>query len=140
MYINIEQLNEHWTDIYYCLHYKHKEKITHQAVRIMQHIKKNQDVTVGLIAKKLSVSHNTASEHIKRLIKKGYVKKIRKEKDERKVFLTLTSAGQDALHYHTALDAEKLAGILNNLSPSEQQRISDAFALLAEEAKKCSLP
>lgn len=72
-----DQLNRHWTNIYYHLHYTHQEKITHQAIRIMQHIEKNQHATVGFIAKKLSVSHNTASEHIKRLIQKGYIEKIR---------------------------------------------------------------
>lgn len=58
--------------------------------------------------------------------------------DERKVFLSLTQEGKDVLHYNTALDQDKLAAILDRLSESKQKRILEAFATLAEEAKKCS--
>ncbi len=36
----IAKLNQQWTDIYYVLHYKHKDNISHQAIRLMQHIEK----------------------------------------------------------------------------------------------------
>ena len=52
---------------------KHDDQLSHQAVRMLQHIEKNRFVTIGHLARLLDVSHNTASEHVKRLIQKGLV-------------------------------------------------------------------
>ncbi|MCI3988239.1 MarR family transcriptional regulator, partial [Bacillus vallismortis] len=71
------KLNQQWTDIYYLLQYKHKDNISHQAIRLMQHIEKRGESTIGALAEYLSVSHNTASVHTKRLIQKGFAAKRR---------------------------------------------------------------
>ncbi|SPU09704.1 transcriptional regulator [Bacillus licheniformis] len=71
----IEVMNQNWTDIYYHLHMKHDDQLSHQAVRMLQHIEKNRFVTIGHLARLLDVSHNTASEHVKRLIQKGLYRK-----------------------------------------------------------------
>src|SRR3954468_23977393 len=104
----IEQLNHLWTDIYYQLRYDHQEKITHQSIRILQVIQKEDEVGIKEIAEAIQVSHNTASEHIKRILEKKYVFKTRSSEDERKVILRLTDLGNDVLHRHSSLDEEKL--------------------------------
>ncbi len=133
----IETINEQWTDIYYLLHYVHDDNITHQAIRLLQHIEKNKETTMGDLAKHLSVSHNTASEHTKRLIKKGLVTKRRSSIDERKVFVTLTEEGRNVLYRHTRLDKDKLRKVLENLRTSDLEIIQKAFSILNEGAKKC---
>ena len=55
---------------------------------------KEKAVGIKDIAGAIQVSHNTASEHIKRLLKKKYVYKTRSVEDERKVILKLTSLGR----------------------------------------------
>ena len=74
--MKVEELNSYWTSIYYHLHYTHQEKITHQTIRLLQHIDKSSSVGIKEIADYLHVSHNTASEHVKRRIEKGYVYKL----------------------------------------------------------------
>jgi DNA-binding MarR family transcriptional regulator len=83
------------------------------------------------------VTHNTASEHIKRLIKKGFVSKERSVEDERRVFVILTKEGSEVLYRNTRLDNEKLKNVLENLDTSDIEKIEKAFALLSQEAKKC---
>ncbi|MES1039718.1 MarR family winged helix-turn-helix transcriptional regulator [Peribacillus simplex] len=132
----IGQLNQLWTDIYYQLRYKHQEKITHQSIRILQVIQKENDVGIKEIAKTIHVSHNTASEHIKRLLEKKYVIKTRSIKDERKVVLKLTDLGGDVLHRHSSLDEEKLKQLLfEKMSKEERKLILEAFTLLKERAE-----
>ncbi|QWI73154.1 MarR family transcriptional regulator (plasmid) [Bacillus mycoides] len=132
----IVQLNQLWTDIYYQLRYNHQEKITHQAIRIMQIIQKESEVGIKDIAHEIQVSHNTASEHVKRLLEKGYVFKTRSEVDERKVVLKLTDLGDEVLHRHSSLDEEKLKYILfEKMTYEERQSIVDAFTLLKERAE-----
>ena len=52
----------------------------HQAIRILQIVSREKDITIGKVATELSLSHNTASEHIKRLIQKGFIVKERNKK------------------------------------------------------------
>ncbi|MBT2638601.1 MarR family transcriptional regulator [Bacillus sp. ISL-39] len=129
-------LNHLWTDIYYQLRYNHQEKITHQGIRILQVIEKEDEVGIKEIANAIQVSHNTASEHIKRLLEKNYVFKTRSSKDERKVILRLSDLGIDVLHRHSSLDEEKLKQILfDQMSDEERKLILEAFILLKERAK-----
>ncbi|SFA69781.1 MULTISPECIES: MarR family winged helix-turn-helix transcriptional regulator [unclassified Bacillus (in: firmicutes)] len=131
-------INKYWTDIYFHTHYPHKEKISHQVVRILQVVEKQDSVGINEIASYLKVSHNTASEHIKRIIEKGYLIKNKHPQDERKVTLCLTEFGREVLHHNTSLDEEKLGTILNGLSDQEQRLIEEALKLLSESAKKCT--
>jgi DNA-binding MarR family transcriptional regulator len=132
----IVQLNQLWTDVYYKLRYNHQEKITHQAIRILQVIQKESSVGIKEIANAIQVSHNTASEHIKRLIEKKYLYKTRSIEDERKVILKLTDLGSDILHRHSSLDEEKLKKLLfEKMSNEERNLILEAFNLLKERAK-----
>lgn len=133
--MKVEELNSYWTSIYYHLHYTHQEKITHQTIRLLQHIDKSSSVGIKEIADYLHVSHNTASEHVKRNIDKGYVYKNRDIHDERKVILHLTEAGKDLLKRNSSLDEEKVSAILREMTASEKQLIQQAFQLLCERAK-----
>ncbi|MBU3569107.1 MULTISPECIES: MarR family winged helix-turn-helix transcriptional regulator [Priestia] len=133
--MKVEELNSYWTSIYYHLHYTHQEKITHQTIRLLQHIDKSSSVGIKEIADYLHVSHNTASEHVKRSIEKGYVYKNRDIQDERKVILHLTEAGKDILKRNSSLDEEKVSAILLEMTASEKQLIQQAFRLLSERAK-----
>ncbi len=117
------------------MHYTHQEKITHQTIRLLQHIDKSSSVGIKEIADYLHVSHNTASEHVKRNIDKGYVYKNRDIHDERKVILHLTEAGKDLLKRNSSLDEEKVSAILREMTASEKQLIQQAFQLLSERAK-----
>lgn len=132
-----DQLNQNWTDIYYFLHYPHTEKISHQLIRILQQIDKESTVSIKQIAERLYISQNTASEHAKRLLERGYIKKERSSADERKVMLTLTDEGRESVKKNTMLDGEKLRIIWKSLSNEERKKIEEGFHILSKEAKKC---
>ncbi|MDC3412456.1 MarR family winged helix-turn-helix transcriptional regulator [Aquibacillus sp. 3ASR75-11] len=134
---NVSEINYYWTEIYYHLHLPHKEKITHQVIRILQHIEKNNGIGIGEVATYLNVSHNTASENVKRIIQKGYLQKQRDLSDERKVILCLTDTGKDVLYRNTSLDEEKLKKVLNQFSSKDRQMIEQGFRTLSEGVKKC---
>ena len=138
MSIQSNQLNQYWTDIYFYLHYPHVDKITHQAVRILQLLDKHPDAGINEVAKVLKISHNTASEHVKRLIEKNYIVKERSGEDQRRVILRLTGLGSDVLYRNTSLDDQKLSKVLDQLSQEEKIIIEKAFQTLSEVAKKCT--
>lgn len=131
------KLNHYWTDIYFYLHYPHEDKITHQAVRILQLIEKEQYVGVNEVASYLHISHNTASEHVKRLLEKKYIIKEKNPEDQRKVNICLSELGKNVLHRNTNLDESKLKTVLEQLSEQEKVIVEKALELLSEGAKKC---
>ncbi|KIL73814.1 MarR family winged helix-turn-helix transcriptional regulator [Pseudobacillus badius] len=133
--MNAQFINEAWTDLYYYLHYQHEESLTHQNIRCMQAVKKNKDATIQFLSDALQVTHHTASEHVKRLIQKGYLKKERSLQDKRIVYVRLTGLGEAVLKRNTELDEEKLQSILERVSTEERQKIIEAFSLLRKEAK-----
>lgn len=131
------KFNDYWTDIYYHLHYPHKEKVTHQVIRILQHVQKEESVGINELANYLNVSQNTASDHIKRIITKGLLIKKRDSFDERKVILCLTDEGKEVVYRNTSLDEGKLDNILQSFNDGEKKMIINAFKLLSERAKRC---
>lgn len=131
----MKDINQHWESIYYHLRYEYEDNLSHQAIRILQIVSREKDITIGKVATELSLSHNTTSEHVKRLIQKGFIMKERNKQDERVVNLTLTKEGIEVLEKHTLLDIEKIKILESQLSKEEQQLIEKAFSLLAKEAK-----
>ncbi|CAI8744014.1 MULTISPECIES: MarR family winged helix-turn-helix transcriptional regulator [Bacillus] len=131
----MRNINQNWETIYYHLRYEYEDNLSHQAIRILQIISRETETTIGKVASELGLSHNTASEHVKRLIQKGFVIKERNKQDERVVNLTLTTEGKEALTKHTLLDEEKLKMLESQFSKEEQQLIEKAFSLLAKESK-----
>jgi len=131
----IQDINNYFTTIFYHLHTTHEDVISHQSVRILQMIQKEDEVTVRNIAELLNISQNTASEHIKKLERNGWVKKERAVDDQRKVMLHLTAEGLVIVKKNTELDAHKLQHALQQLSEEERQTILQAFHLLSEVSK-----
>ncbi|WP_370294572.1 MarR family winged helix-turn-helix transcriptional regulator [Rossellomorea marisflavi] len=134
----VKQLNQHWTDLYFHLHIQHQEKISHQVIRVLQLVEKREEVGVKDVADLHSVTHHTASEHVKRIIEKGYLLKKRNPQDERKVILELTERGREGLFRNTSLDEDKLQAALDLMTPEERATVSEAFRLLSEKAKSCT--
>jgi DNA-binding MarR family transcriptional regulator len=135
VFLGVNLINEAWTDLYYYLHYKHEESLTHQNIRCMQSIEKNKHVTVQFLSEVMDISHNTASEHIKRLIQKGYVRKEKNPDDKRVVQVELTDKGREVLKRNTELDEQKLQIVLDRLSSEEKEQILKSFELLKKETK-----
>lgn len=131
----MKDINHNWETIYYHLRYEYEDTLSHQTIRILQIISRKTETTIGKVAFELGLSHNTASEHVKRLIQKGFVIKERNKQDERVVNLALTTEGKEVLTKHTLLDEEKLKVLESHFSKEEQQLIETAFSLLAKESK-----
>lgn len=133
--IVIRDINKYFTDIYFNLHPTQEAVISHQSVRILQLVQKQQYVVIRDIAEQLSISHNTASEHVKRLVSNGWLYKERSDEDQRKVYLYLTDVGSVILKKNTELDEKKLQIALSRLSTNERKKIVEAFRLLSEVSK-----
>ncbi|GIN37223.1 MarR family transcriptional regulator [Heyndrickxia sp. FSL K6-6286] len=131
----IQDLNNYFTDIYFNLHPVQEENISHQSIRILQMVQKKKNMMIRDIAIELMISHNTASEHVKKLVRNGWLYKERSENDQRKVFLHLTDIGSSIVKKHTELDDNKLRIALSKLTATERAKVIEGFKLLSEVSK-----
>nr|WP_230198823.1 winged helix DNA-binding protein [Massilibacterium senegalense] len=92
-------------------------------------------MTVRYLSEALNISHNTASEHVKKLVHNGGVIKQRADEDQRKVYIKLTEDGLQVVKKNPELDEEKLQAALNKLSEQEKKIVLQAFRLLSRVAK-----
>jgi len=70
----------------------------HQALLVIKSVGHDSKATIGFLAERLQVHHNTAVELSDRLEQKRLIRRSRSEKDRRKVCLSLTQRGESLLH------------------------------------------
>lgn len=72
------------------------------------------------VARELSITVGTLTTAINRLVKKGYVERIRSEDDRRVVKLGLTKRGKLIFRVHQHFHREMVKGVLQTMTPEEE--------------------
>lgn len=88
--------------------------------------------TTSQVAEKLHLSRATMTVTVDRLVKKGYVERVRSQKDRRIVRLELTRRGRVVGRAYHAYHNRTVKSFLQNLDDNELQIISQAFKNLNE--------
>ncbi|EOT29070.1 fatty acid biosynthesis transcriptional regulator FabT [Enterococcus saccharolyticus] len=83
--------------------------------------------TTSEVAKELSITVGTLTIAINRLVKKGYVERIRSEDDRRVVKLSLTKKGKLLYRVHQHFHSQMIKEILVNMEEDEQHALLQAL-------------
>lgn len=70
--------------------------ITQSQAQLLFSVHRDSDATVGIIAQKLGLARTNVSAMCKKLAHMGFLKRKRREEDERFVSVALTEVGRDA--------------------------------------------
>lgn len=101
----------------------------HQLLLAVRGLKEGVSPTIGRIAERLQVQHNTAVELVRRCVDKGLVVKRASERDRREVLIELTSAGMRVLEKLALAHRKELQStapaLLGAMSTLLQGRSSD---------------
>ena len=81
--------------------------------------------TTSEVAKELSITVGTLTTAINKLVKKGYVERIRSEDDRRVVKLGLTKKGKLLFRVHQHFHREMVKNILDGMATEEQHALLD---------------
>lgn len=84
-------------------------------VHILEAIQKSESNMMSQIAKRLMVTQGTLTVSASKLVKKGYVERVRDEKDKRIVRLLLTEKADPILAIHEKFHEEMIDKLLNEL-------------------------
>ena len=88
-------------------------------MHIIEAIAVNEPKKMSQVAKALSVTVGTLTIAINNLVKKGYVDRVRSEKDRRVVYISLSSKGRKAFDHHAKFHEEMIQATVKGLSTEE---------------------
>lgn len=94
------------------------------------------ETTVSDIASAMSISTPTATVAIKKLERKGYVKKSPCTRDGRKMLVTLTPYGKEVYIKHRLFHTEMARNVSNQFHDSEKEILLRVMTKLSEFFKK----
>lgn len=93
--------------------------ISNNDMHIIEAIGVNEPKNMSSVAKTLSVTVGTLTIAINNLVKKGYVERVRSEKDRRVVFISLSEKGLKAYAHHAAFHREMIKATIKGLNSEE---------------------
>lgn len=92
-------------------------------VHILESIEKSESNMMSAIAKRLMVTQGTLTVSTSKLEKKGYVNRLKDEKDKRIVRLVLTEKAREVLDEHTHFHEDMIDKLLNEIELKKEQEL-----------------
>lgn len=92
-------------------------------VHILESIDKSESNMMSAIAKRLMVTQGTLTVSTSKLEKKGYVERIKDEKDKRIVRLKLSEKARGVLDEHDRFHEEMIEKLLNEIELDKEQEL-----------------
>ncbi len=109
-----------------------EENISRTEMHTLEAIEESEYVTLTQIADKLCVTKATASVTVKRLVKKGFVKKVKEENDKRISTLKLTQKGENSCSKHREFHEGLVNGILHDFKIEEYPHVVKSLQALLD--------
>ena len=131
------QLMDFYPRIYFACHLRHvvdtdtDVKITANQASILDHLDTDEPVSLYDLSLHMGVTPSTMSITVERLVKLGYIDRVKDKIDARKVNLSLTKAGAKIKRSKSVLDPKLVEALLKRLSDEERNKALEGLALLA---------
>ena len=107
-------------------------KLSMTEVHILEAIEKSESNMMSAIAKRLMVTQGTLTVSTSKLVKKGYVERVRDERDKRIVRLKLTERAENILEIHNRFHEEMIERLLNELELDKEVELIQSLRNLME--------
>ena len=107
-------------------------KLSMTEVHILEAIEKSESNMMSAIAKRLMVTQGTLTVSTSKLVKKGYVERVKDERDKRIVRLKLTEKAVSILDIHNRFHEETIERLLNELELDKEVELIQSLRNLME--------
>lgn len=119
---------------FYKLFYETEELILKQGIKCLTttelHVIEaigNDSLTMNELSDRLGITMGTATVAINKLTDKGFIKRERSHHDRRKVFVSLSKKGEEALKYHDNFHKTIISKMTENLTDEELNEFTGIF-------------
>ena len=106
--------------------------ITNNDMHVIEAIGQEEARNMSSVARDLGVTVGTLTIAANNLVKKGYVKRERSQKDRRVVLISLTGKGNRAFEHHKKFHQEMIHATIDDLSQEETKVLVGALSHLRE--------
>lgn len=110
--------------------------ISNNDMHIIEAIGIDEPKNMSSVAKELSVTVGTLTIAINNLVKKGYVNRIRSDKDRRVVYISLSGKGRKAYNHHAEFHREMIKATIDGLNGDEVSVLVKSLENLVHFFKK----
>lgn len=108
------------------------QDISNNDMHIIEAVGIQSPRNMSAVAKSLSITVGTLTIAINNLVKKGYVSRVRSEKDRRVVLLSLTPKGKRAYEHHRKFHDDMIQATIAGLDQEEVRVLVKALTNLKE--------
>lgn len=108
--------------------------LTHTELHIIEAIGKDS-VTMNELSERLAITMGTATVAITKLGEKGFVTRARSNSDRRKVHVSLSKKGIEALNYHNNYHKMIVSNITENIDKDDLEHFLKIFEKILENLK-----
>lgn len=115
---------------------KKYSKMTTNDMHVIEAIGPGEGKTMSTVARTLNVTLGTLTISVNSLVKKGYVNRVRSDKDRRVVLVSLTKEGIQAYRHHQKFHEKMIQSVIGNLEKDEQEVLHRALDKLNDFFKK----
>ena len=133
-----ERFERAYRRIWGALHRGDEPGLSQHERQLLHHVPAEGGVALTDLARHLLLPKSTASVAVKDLERRGFVRRRRDARDERRLAIVLTGEGRRRVEADTVLEPEALAGALAGLDPATRAALLDGFEALADAAEQTS--
>lgn len=106
--------------------------ITPPQFEALQHLKNNQDITIGELSNKMFLACSTITDLVDRMEKNELVKRVRDDKDRRVVRVQVLEKGNELINEVLHARRNYLADVLKELCEKERELILEGISKIYE--------
>lgn len=110
------------------------EDLSQHERQLLHHIGDEMGIPLGVVARHLGIPKSSASERVKSLERRGFLKRRRDPEDERRLSIVLTAKGVARLGQDSVLDLVRLAAALKKVSAEDKKAMLAGLERLAAAA------
>lgn len=108
------------------------KNISNNDMHIIAAVGRDEARNMSSVAKSLNITVGTLTIAVNNLVKKGYITRVRSEKDRRVVLISLTGKGRRAYDHHERFHREMIQATLAGLSENETRVLVTALTNLKD--------
>jgi DNA-binding MarR family transcriptional regulator len=131
-----ERFERAYRRVWMSLHRGDEPTLSQHGRQLLHHVPAEGGIALTALAKHLALPKSTASVVVKDLERRGFVKRARDARDERRLAIVLSPEGRARVAADTVLEPDALARALAALDAERRAQLLQALEALADEGER----
>jgi DNA-binding MarR family transcriptional regulator len=131
-----ERFERAYRRVWMALHRGDEPTLSQHERQLLHHVPAEGGIALTALARHLALPKSTASVVVKDLERRGFVRRARDARDERRLAIVLSDEGRARVAADTVLELDALADALSELSAEQRGELLRAFEALADAGER----